>query len=86
MGILDRIRNSWYNRPIKTRRRAPEEIGMGKCKVTIKYMDGKVSRGGRYGASQHVDTVVRFCEESELDDVVKQFRDRGEIIEVRINR
>ena len=58
---------------------------MGKVKVTISYLSGKVGHS-RYGYCSKVETVVRFCEESELDEVVEQFRRRGEIVEVRIGR
>jgi hypothetical protein len=58
---------------------------MGKYKVVISYLDGRLTRS-RYGLSQRVETVVRFCEESELDGVVEEFRRRGEIQEVKISK
>ena len=84
--ILDRIRDSWYNRTIEARRRAPEESKMEKNKVTITYLDGRVSRGGRYGASQHVETVLRWCNDEELDEVIKHFRLHYGIVPIEITR
>lgn len=53
--------------------------------VTIRYLDGRVGHS-RYGNTARVETVVRHCTEEELDVVVAQFRKRGEIVEVKINR
>jgi hypothetical protein len=86
IGILDRVGLLILKLPqVKGRRTAPKETGMGKCKVVISYLDGRLTKS-RYGFSQRVETAVRFCEESELDGVVEEFRRRGEIQEVKISR
>lgn len=53
--------------------------------VTISYLDGRVGHS-RYGNTARVETVVRHCTDAELDEVVSQFRKRGEIVEVKITR
>jgi hypothetical protein len=86
MRIIDRVGLFVLKLPqVEGRRTAPKETGMGKCKVVISYLDGKLTKG-RYGFSQRVETAIRFCEESELDEVVEEFRRRGEIQEVTISR
>jgi len=86
IGIIDRVGLFVLKlSQVKGRRIAPKETGMGKCKVVISYLDGRLTKG-RYGFSQRVETAVRFCEESELDGVVEEFRRRSKIQEVKISR
>jgi hypothetical protein len=58
---------------------------MDKVKATISYVSDRVVTS-RYGATRQVETVVRWCEPQELDDVVEQFRAHHEIVEVHISR
>lgn len=55
-----------------------------KVKVTIKYV-GRMGHS-RYGYVQRVESVVRFADEDELDEVLDQFRAHHDVVEVIISR
>ena len=58
---------------------------MNKVKVTVRYLSERLGHS-RYGYSRLVETAVRFCTEDDLDEVIDQFRNNHEVIEVKIFR
>lgn len=58
---------------------------MGKVRVTISYLGTRMGHS-RYGYTQRVETVVKFVEEDDLDEVLDQFRAHHEVTEITVRR
>ena len=58
---------------------------MNKVKVTVRYVSEKLGHS-RYGYCRIMETAIRFCAEDDLDEVIEQFRNNHEVVEVKISR